>query len=514
MATNKATILAAVAGLVWQTLSTSAAQSEWARIGPEGTLVYKSFPGGDHIMDFSYAGYMGGGVKIPDVPVAKTVTPSGGDDTTAIQAAINEVSQMPLKDGFRGAVLLAPGTFNCGRELTIKSAGVVLRGSGSSEGGTTINMTGSPHLCISVGAGGDPKLVGQTVAITDAYVPSGAYSFHVADAGGFRTGDTVLIDRPATPAWVRFMGMDTLVRNGRQEHWVSGEMHTERTIKSVSGNLITLEVPLADSFDARYLNPPGGSVVKCELGARPTQIGVEHLRIVSPPLAVTIDQPMNRAMRMDGVSDAWVDDLNVENTINSFYFGGNTSRLTIEHVDIHHAVASIGAAKPEDFWAGGTQTLVDRCAVSGDNVFYFSTGARMMGPVVVLNCVFHGNGHIQPHMRWATGLLVDNCKVPESGIDLMDRGIMGSGHGWTVGWSVAWNCTAKTYTIQQPPGSMNWAIGCKGKPETSAQPGSAKGEKLASGIFDSPDTPVTPGSLYLEQLKERLGPEALKNIGY
>src|SRR5262249_13213824 len=34
------------------------------------------------------------------------------------------------------------------------------------------------------------------------------------------------------------------------------------------------------------------------------------------------------------------------------------------------------------------------------------------------------------------------------------------------------------------------------------------------GTFDSLGTPVTPQSLYLTQLNERLGPSALKNIGY
>jgi len=90
---------------------------------------------------------------------------------------------------------------------------------------------------------------------------------------------------------------------------------------------------------------------------------------------------------------------------------------------------------------------------------------------------------------------------------------MGSGHGWTVGWSVAWNCVAKTYTIQQPPGSMNWAVACIGTRETSSEPGS-KDKILPSGIFDSHNVPVTPSSLYLAQLKERLGPQALSNIGY
>src|SRR5262249_22380026 len=37
---------------------------------------------------------------------------------------------------------------------------------------------------------------------------------------------------------------------------------------------------------------------------------------------------------------------------------------------------------------------------------------------------------------------------------------------------------------------------------------------LPNGIFDSLGTPVTPSSLYLAQLCERLGPPALTNIGY
>jgi hypothetical protein len=505
---------ALAAGLSLATQIAPAAQSEWARLGPDGKLTYKTLSAGDRIMDFSYAGYMGGGVKLPVVPVKKTVSPSGGDDTATIQNAVNEVSQSALQDGFRGAVLLAPGVFNCGNSLTIKASGVVLRGSGSGPNGTTIKMTGSPHLCFSIGGGGEAKALGKPASITDAYVPSGVYSFHIDNPDTFKPGDTVLVNRPATPAWVRFMGMDTLVRNGKQEHWVSGEMHTERTIKSISGNQIWLDVPLADSFDAKYLNPPGGSLVKCDLSGRLTQIGIEHLRIVSPPQAVTINQPHNKAMRMDGVSDAWVCDLKVENSVNSFYFSERTSRLTIDGVDIQHSAASLGAAKPEDFWAGGTQTLIQRCSATGNNVFYFSTGARMMGPVVVLNCVFHGDGHIQPHMRWGTGLLLDNCQVPESGIDLMDRGIMGSGHGWTIGWSVAWNCTANSFVIQRPPGSMNWAIGCKGAAKTSSQPGDKGGAPLPEGIFDSHGTPVMPASLYLEQLRERLGPQALSSIGY
>src|SRR5258707_509538 len=69
--------------------SSRAAASEWVHPGPDGKLVYKTTPAGDRIMDFSFAGYMGGGVALPDVPVVKTVKPTGGeDDTETIQKAI------------------------------------------------------------------------------------------------------------------------------------------------------------------------------------------------------------------------------------------------------------------------------------------------------------------------------------------------------------------------------------------------------------------------------------------
>ena len=110
-------------------------------------------------------------------------------------------------------------------------------------------------------------------------------------------------------------------------------------------------------------------------------------------------------------------------------------------------------------------------------------------------------------------MLLDNCQVPEGGIDFKNRGSMGSGHGWGTGWSVAWNCTAKSYVVQQPPGAANWMIGCRGQNVPTPRPFDSA-PTLPLGISDSPGTPVTPRSLYLTQLAERLGPQAVKNIGY
>jgi hypothetical protein len=101
----------------------------------------------------------------------------------------------------------------------------------------------------------------------------------------------------------------------------------------------------------------------------------------------------------------------------------------------------------------------------------------------------------------------------DGGIDFKNRGSMGSGHGWGTGWSVAWNCVARDYVIQQPPGAMNWAIGCIGRKKPTPRPFDPE-PNLPVGTFDSLGTPVLPQSLYLAQLAERLGPQAVKNIGY
>ena len=178
-------------------------------------------------------------MALPSVPVVSNLSPASGDNTARIQAAIDSVaSRSPDSNGFRGAVLLAPGTYNVNGTLNLHVGGVVLRGSGSGSGGTTLNMTsGAPHLAFSVAGAGSWTTVGSSVSMTDSYVPSGAMSFHVSDTSSFSVGDTILIGRPVTAAWVHFMGMDTLVRDSKKETWISGQTYTERRIKSISAGM-------------------------------------------------------------------------------------------------------------------------------------------------------------------------------------------------------------------------------------------------------------------------------------
>lgn len=219
------------------------------------------------------------------VRVARSLSPVPGDNTAQIQAAIDEVSRLaPDAGGFRGAVLLAPGPYAVAGPLKIGASGVVLRGSGSGEDGTIVRVTGAPHRFLDISGSGSWQVDGQPATITDPYVPSGASSFQVDTASGFRVGDTVLIRRPVTEAWIRFMGMDTLVRDGKPQTWikVGTLINTDRVIASISGGRITLDTPLSDSFDAAYLNPPGTTVVKYVFPGRIEHVGLESLRVVVP----------------------------------------------------------------------------------------------------------------------------------------------------------------------------------------------------------------------------------------
>jgi hypothetical protein len=305
--------------------------------------------------------------------------------------------------------------------------------------------------------------------------------------------------------------MDHLVRDGKKQTWIDGEIITERVIDKIEKNKVTVDVPLTDSYDSRYLDPPGVSVVKITTSGQLTQIGIEDLRIVSADQSVIINQASNKAFTISGISDGWAANIEIFNTVNSVSITGR--RITVDRVSIVHNLPTIGAAKPADFNGSGSQILFNKCTVKGDNLFFFATGAKVSGPVVLLNCIFQGNGWIQPHQRWATGLLVDRCEVPDGGIDFMNRGSMGSGHGWAIGWAVAWNCKAKSFLNQRPPGSANWVIGSIGEQQKRAIPFDTL-PLLPEGIYDSHGAPVTPASLYLMQLSQRLGKQALLNIGY
>jgi hypothetical protein len=483
------------------------AQATWVYFDPNNKLVYKTDSKGNRIMDFSYAGYMGGGITLPTIAVKVTVNAASGDRTAAIQNAINQVAALPLTAGVRGAVLLGPGTFNISGTLNINASGIVVRGSGSGNGGTVINMTGTTgFLCFNAAGSGSYSTSG-TVNITNSFIPSGTNSFTVSNASGFQVGNTVLIYRPVTQAWVDFMQMDSLWRSGAQQTWLSvgSKITTDRIITAISGNQITVDAPLTDSFDATYLGNPVGTFAKYTFAGRISQVGIEHLKIQAPSGTTAYN-----AVTMDDIIDSWVQDVIGQETQNAFNVNKNAKRITLDKVINNISVTQTATARSGDYSITGTQILLNKCQSNGTGTWAFICSSTGTGPIVLLNCVSNNTSGLAPHQRWTTGVLADNCSMPKSttsnsaGISFINRKTEGSGHGWCTGWSVAWNVTCPNFAVQNAPGTLNWVIGGNGSMQNYSP----------NGIYDHFKSSVMPCSLYLQQLEERSGANALTNIGY
>jgi hypothetical protein len=500
--------------------SASLSNSQWVHFGPDRKLVYATTRKGDRIPDFSSAGYRGGGIALPHATTRMKVPPKGAvDDTPAIQAALDRVAKLaPGVQGIRGAVELAPGTYHLKGTLHLNVSGVVLRGAGSEgSGATLLEMTGDPHLAIEIKGDFERRELGPATTLTDSYVPAGASLIHVANASGIHPGDTLEIVKPVTPQWIHFMGMDHLVRDGKPETWMKDKIRVPRRVARVEGNTIHLAVPLTDSFNARFYKEQAATVTRVAITGRIAEEGVENLRIVAPPLTLRyrIDPDFD-GIALDNVLDAWVRSVAMENMVTAVRVGRQAERLTIEDVEVPSQATVTSRARAGSIWVNGTQILIDRCSITGDRLSWVETQSVSEGPVVVLHGHFSGNGKVEPHQRWSTGLLVDSSDMGDGNLFMRNRGEMGSGHGWTIGWSVSWNNTATRFLVQNPPGALNWSIGDIGNQQTAPMPvmDGPKGALLPGGIVESAGGHVEPPSLYLEQLRERKGPAAVAAIGY
>jgi len=164
------------------------------------------------IPDFSYAGYMGGGVSLPtNISVEATVLPEDGDDTRRIQAAIDLVEALePDQNGFRGTILIKAGHYSLENLLVIQQSGIVLRGEGQGLNGTVLHSNPRvKHSVITIlGQGGIIKDAKSEQAIVSAYVPVGSQSFQVEDASDYKVGDQIVITRTPNQFWIDELGMD------------------------------------------------------------------------------------------------------------------------------------------------------------------------------------------------------------------------------------------------------------------------------------------------------------------
>ena len=463
-------------------------------------------------IDFSHAGYRGGGVPLPQAPATIRVAPGPGDDTDRIMAAVRIVSRLPAdQDGRRGVVQLDAGEFQIAGQIRLDSGGVVLRGAGSGAAGTRLTATGHDRravIRIDTPTRETPA-AGEGRPVTGA-VPVGGERLPLASVEGLAIGDPVVVRRPSTAAWIASLGMDAFVgwRPESRLNWAPGsrDIVWDRRIVAIEGDTVVLDAPLTMAI--------GGSDGDAVLTAGPSALrlreaGVEHLRLISQSDPA---RPMDEdhswfGVAIDNVEDSWVRDVAAEGFVSSVVDLGATSRrITVQDVSGSDPVSELGGLRRRVFYTAGQQTLFVRCH-SRDGIHDFGLGHAAAGPNVFLDCVSEdANGDSGTLESWATGALFDRVKVRGDALNLTHRGRDGQGVGWSAANSILWNCEATDVEVRNPPGAPNAAIGCRGE---LTGDGALEDPRVQPGRDFHRAQPQTPASLYRAQLEARLGASAL-----
>jgi hypothetical protein len=463
----------------------------------DGTLAYVVEANGDRVVDFSAAGFGGGGVAWPETPARIRLEPVAGDNTALIQAALDHVAKLPRDAaGVRGAVLLAPGRFELAGRLRIGASGVVLRGSA----GTVLVAIGTDRTAIITVSGAEAPLPGPSVAVAGPYVPVGSRRFQVAATTGLTVGGSVLVTRPSPKSWIEELGMHD--SPGRQDyHWRPGSLDVqwERTVTAITDHTVELDVPLTLALDPRH---GGGTIAPLAAPARLERCGVERLRLESTfaPGNPLDEQHAWTGVHLGHVRDAWVADVQGAHLAGSLVFvSAGASRVTVQDCLSRAPVSEQAGGRRQTFRTEGQQALFLRCRAE-DGRHDFTTGHLAAGPTVFLECrAERTRGFSGAAGSWASGVLFDNVHIDGGALRLDHLETWDQGAGWSAANSVIWQCSAGVIAVRSPPGAINWAVG-------------PWAQFVGDGRWSEVNEFVRPESLYRAQLTARLGNGAARAL--
>jgi hypothetical protein len=480
----------------------------WVKPGPNGCLRYAEDARGNRVPDFSHVGYRSGGVPLPRVAAPAGSLPlvpgDAGDDTAAIQAAIDAVAALPPDDrGIRGAVELGPGTFTVAGTLKLLQGGVVLRGHGSDPAtGTVLRAVGNPRTLIQVGPKGVKRRSGgrESYAITDVYVPVGARSFTLSNVRDLKPGDDIIVHRPKTQRWICAIGTDVLpsrVDGRATPPWkASGMLTFERRVVRIDGNRVVVDAPLTNALEREFTQ---AYVTKLEFPERIAEVGIENLGARwELPAGSHCPTGKEKVIQVNSAQNAWVKNVRVQGFGGEAVTLGSPSKwVTVEDV----TYVGHDEDKCADQWAfrvGGQQNLILRGRTTSSYTTVLYTDTEVEGPNAVVDFLAVGDQlRVRVASRWSTGILFDNVRIqdasgqPAGDFDLA-RGR--STHGWSAVNSVVWNSEAEVFSVDDPPTAHNWIMG-----------GATRAKALlGTGTYSAQRSTIQPQSLYRAQLAERL----------
>ena len=492
-------------------------QSNIVHYDATGHLVYESDENQNRVPDFSYAGYRNGDVPLPSVPMAVELSPVSGDNTASIQAAIDQLAGQPADaNGFRGAVVLAAGTWEIAGTIYLNASGIVLRGAGRTDdpaAATILRATGNTpaHREVIVAGSGTndrwaPEVAGTRTNITTDFVPVGSREVQVESTAALHVGDNVIIHHPCTQAWI-----DAVDKGGASTGvWNAGDLPIvfNRRIVAIDGNTVRIDAPAFNHLD-RLLSQ--SYLYVADRAGVVTNVGIENVRVDIVAASSTDENHAWSAIALVGVEDAWVSE------VSALHFGyaavtiRTGTRITCYDVHAINPAATVVGGNMYNFdVSGGQQVLFTGCHAQNGRHHYVSNGTTYTSGVV-----FHRStssrayDSSEGHRRWSMGLLYDNIAEDNPHnpgdrlIGLYNRGTWGTVHGWAAAHSVAWNYDTSSGhgIIQRPPTAQNYAIGGKGQMTGTNPPAPFDGPPgYIEGIGQAG---LVPESLYEAQLLDR-----------
>ena len=433
-------------------------------------ITFNAYPNGDRIPDYSFCGYMAGEAALPDllkdssVPVIRLEAPAG-DATSLLQGIIDHASTLPVQsNGFRAVVLLDKGTFNIGGALKISTGGIVIRGSGP---GTVIKGTGFSRETLIRIEGKDDRTYSEQKAIACEYLPVNSTVIPLEAGHGFKAGDKVRITRPSPQNWIADLGADKigLYADYNLPAWRAGDfdLNFDRTVVSADAGSITVDVPLPQSFEAKY---GGGYIRSFEWPGRIDHFAVENLTLESEYEKGYPKDEDHRwlAISIDNAIDGWVRRVNAVHFVSSAVavFNGG-SRITVEECKCLEPVGEIGGYRRLSYQTFGQQTLFNRC-YSEEGYHDFAVGFSTAGPNAFIQCyAARTHGFSGALGGWSCGTLFDRVTVENDPIKFSYLDLDLQGGGWSSANSLCWQCRAPQIHLSDPPGAHNWAFGSRGQ---------------------------------------------------
>ena len=497
-------------------------ESELVYEGSDGYLQYVEEEHGHRIPDFSYAGYRGGGVKLPDVPTVLTVQPVGGDNTAHLQEAIDEVAaREPDENGFRGAVLLEAGTYEVQGTLYVREGGVVIRGVGDDEdpaANTVLHRTGtSQDPIIYLGRndleGGNDAIIDRDGArapatITDDLVPLGARSFNVDHPERFSEGDPIVVFHPTTVGWLQAVNYGGTADD---QDWPVREdpIAFARRIQTIDGSTITIDAPVYNPLD-QSLSPT--YIYYRDRSGVIEEVGVESLRIDIETLHSGSEDHAENAVVFGFVENAWAEDV----TALHFWHAGisvqESMYVTVRGSRALDPHSQITGSRRYNFETYHSQLILfeDNYATEARHAYVANGETRDSGIAFVNNISEDAHTSSEAHRKWSMGILYDqHTELGSSGSSIWDRrihlgnrGDYGTAHGWACANCVIWNAemNGSVVVVEKPPTAQNFAIGVQGK-VIEYGPFTTNTQPYVEGTGQEG---LMPASLYLRQLQDRL----------